>query len=164
MRYKKALLSEQCKEIEENNRMGKTRDLTKKIGDTKGLFHANTGTIKDRNSKDLTEAEEIMKRWQEYTEEVDRKVPVCVCLVISRHQSWLTLCNPMDCSPPGSSVHGIFQARIVEWVTMPSCRVPSQPGDQTQVSCTAGGFFTVWATRRKVLPDLDDHDGVWSLT
>ena len=66
-REKKAFLSEQCKEIEENNRMGKTRDL-KKIGDTKGIFHAKMGTNKDRNSKDLTEAEEIKKRWQEYTE------------------------------------------------------------------------------------------------
>ena len=61
MRYKKALLSEQCKEIEENNRMGKTRDLTKKIGDTKGIFHAKMGKIKDRNDKNLTEVEE-MKR------------------------------------------------------------------------------------------------------
>ena len=64
--------------------MGKTRDLIKKIGDTKGIFHANMGTIKDQNSKDLTETEEIKKRWQEYTEEVDRKVLACVCLVISR--------------------------------------------------------------------------------
>ena len=68
-REKKAFLSEQCKEIEENNRMGKTRDL-KKIGDTKGIFHAKMGTNKDRNSKDLTEAEDIKKRWQEYTEEL----------------------------------------------------------------------------------------------
>ena len=66
-RDKKAFLSEQCKKIEENNRMGKTRDL-KKIRDTKGTFHAKMGSIKDRNSKDLTEAEEIKKRWQEYTE------------------------------------------------------------------------------------------------
>ena len=61
-------LSEQCKEVEENNRMGKTRDLFKKIGDIKGIFHARMGTIKDRNSMDLTEAEKIKKRWQEYTE------------------------------------------------------------------------------------------------
>ena len=65
---KKAFLNEQCKETEENNRMGKTRDLFKKIRDTKGTCHAKMGTIKDRNSKDLTEAEEIKKRWQEYTE------------------------------------------------------------------------------------------------
>ena len=69
-RDKKAFLSDQGKEIEENNRMGKTRDLFKKIRDTKGIFHAKIGTIKDRNSKDLTEAEEIKKRWQEYTEEL----------------------------------------------------------------------------------------------
>ena len=67
-RDKKASLSDQCKEIEENNRMGKTRDLFKKIRDTKGTFHAKMGSIKDRNGMDLTEAEDIKKRWQEYTE------------------------------------------------------------------------------------------------
>ena len=67
-RDKKAFLTEQCKEIEENNRMGKTRDLFKKIKDIKGTFHAKMGSIKDRNGMDLTEAEEIKKRWQEYTE------------------------------------------------------------------------------------------------
>ena len=68
-RNKKAFLSDQCKEIEENHRMEKTRDLFKKIRDTKKTFHANLGTIKDRNGMDLTEAEDI-KRWQEYTEEL----------------------------------------------------------------------------------------------
>ena len=72
-RDKKAFLSNQCKEIEENNRMGKTRDLFKKIRDTKGTFHAKMGTIKDRNGLDLTEAEDIKKRWQEYTEELYKK-------------------------------------------------------------------------------------------
>jgi len=72
-RDKKAFLSVQCKEIEENNRMGKTRDLFKKIRDTKGTFHAKMGTIKDRNCMDLTEAEDIKKRWQEYTEELYKK-------------------------------------------------------------------------------------------
>ena len=71
-RDKKALLSGQCKEVEENNRMGKTRDLFKKIRDTKGTFHVKMGTIKDRNCMDLTEAEDI-KRWQEYTEELYNK-------------------------------------------------------------------------------------------
>ena len=71
---KKALLSDQCKEMEENNRMRKTRDLFKKIRDTKGMFHAKMGTIKDRNSTDLTEAEDIKKRWQEYREELYKKV------------------------------------------------------------------------------------------
>ena len=66
-RDKKAFLSDQCKEIEENNRMGKTRDPFKKIRDTKGTFHAKMGSIKDRNGMDLTEAEAIKKRWQEYT-------------------------------------------------------------------------------------------------
>ena len=72
-RDKKAFLSDQCKETEENNRMGKSRDLFKKIRDTKGTFHAKMGTIKDRNSKDLTEEEEIKKRRQEYTGEVYKK-------------------------------------------------------------------------------------------
>ena len=69
-RNKKAFLSDQCKEIEENDRMGKTRDLSKKIRDTKGTFHAKMDTIKDRNGMDLTEAENIKKRWQGYTEEL----------------------------------------------------------------------------------------------
>jgi len=69
-RDKKAFLSDQCKEIEENNRMGKTRDLLKKIRDTKRTFHAKMGSIKDRNVMDLTEAEDIKKRWQKYTEEL----------------------------------------------------------------------------------------------
>ena len=72
-RDKKTFLSDQCKEIEENNRMGKTRDLFKKSRDTKGSFHANIGTIKARNGMDLTEAEDIKKRWQEYTEELYKK-------------------------------------------------------------------------------------------
>ena len=69
----KAFLSNQCKEIEENNTMGKTRDLFKKIRDTKGIFHAKMGSIKDRNGMDLTEAEDIKKRWEEYTEELYKK-------------------------------------------------------------------------------------------
>ena len=70
---KKDFLSDQCKEIEENNRKGKTRNLFKKIGDIKGTFHATMGSIKDRNGIDLTEAEDIKKRWQEYTEELYKK-------------------------------------------------------------------------------------------
>ena len=72
-RDKKAFLSDQCKEIEENNRIGKTGDLFKKIRDTKGIVHAKMGTIKDRNGMDLTEAQDIKKRWQEYTEELYKK-------------------------------------------------------------------------------------------
>ena len=72
-RDKKAFFSDQCKEIEENNRMGKTRDLFKKIKETKGIFHAKMGSIKDRNGMDLTEVEDIKKRWQEYTEELYKK-------------------------------------------------------------------------------------------
>ena len=72
-RVKKAFLSNQCKEIEGNNRTGNTRDLFKKIRDTKRTFHAKMGSIKDRNDMDLTEAEDIKKRWQEYTEELFKK-------------------------------------------------------------------------------------------
>ena len=72
-RDQKSFLSEQCKEIAGNNRMGKTIDLFKKIRDTKGTYHAKMGTIKDRNGKNLTEVEEIKKRWQEYTEKLYKK-------------------------------------------------------------------------------------------
>ena len=72
-RDEKTFFSDQCKEIEENNRMGKTRHLIKKIKDTKGTFHVKIGTIKNRNGTDLTEAEDIKKRWQEYTEELYKK-------------------------------------------------------------------------------------------
>ena len=72
-RDKKAFLSDQCKEIEENNRMGKTRDLFNKIRDTKGTFHAKMGSIKDRNGMDLIEAEDTKRRWQEYTEQLYKK-------------------------------------------------------------------------------------------
>ena len=72
-REKKAFLNDQCKEIEENNRMGKTRDLFKKIRDTKGTFHTKMGSIKDRKGMDLTEAKDIKKMWQEYTEELYKK-------------------------------------------------------------------------------------------
>ena len=73
-RDKKAFLGNQCKEIEENNRMGKTRDLFKKTRDTKGTFHTKMGSIKDRNGMDLTEAEDIKKKWQEYMEELYKKI------------------------------------------------------------------------------------------
>ena len=73
-RDKKAFLGDQCKEIEENNRIEKTRDLFRKMRATKGTFHAKMGSIKDRNGRDLTEAEDIKKRWQEYTEELYKKI------------------------------------------------------------------------------------------
>ena len=73
-RDKKVFFSDQCKEREENNRIGKTRDLFKKIRDTKGTFHAKMGSIKNRNGMDLTEVEDIKKRWQEYTEELYKKI------------------------------------------------------------------------------------------
>ena len=75
MNAEKAFLRDQCKETEEDNRMGKTRDLFKKIRDTKGTFHGNMGSIKDRNGKDLTEREDIKRRWQEYTEKLYKKDP-----------------------------------------------------------------------------------------
>ena len=93
-RDKKAFFSNQYKEIEENNRMGKTRDLFKKIRDTKGTFHAKIGSIKDRNGRDLTEAEDIKKRWQEHTDQI-RSVA----------QSCPTLCDPMNRSTPSLPVH-----------------------------------------------------------
>ena len=86
-RDKKAFLCEQCKEIEENSRMGKTRDLFKKIGDTKGPFHARMGTIKDRSGKDLTEAEEIKKRWQEYTELYGKRLETMMVWSLSQSQT-----------------------------------------------------------------------------
>ena len=93
-RGKKAFFSDKSKEIEENNRMGKTRDLFKKIRDTKGTFHAKMGPIKDRNGMVLTEAEDIKKRWQEYTDQIR-----------SIAQSCPTLCDPINCSTPGLPVH-----------------------------------------------------------
>ena len=204
--------------------MGKIRDLFKKIRDTKGIFHAKMGSIKDRNGRDLTESEDIKKRWQKYTEELYKKdlhdpdnhdgvitpthlepdileyevkwaygsittnkasggdgIPVelfqilkddavkvlhSICQQIWKIHQWPqvwksqfslqcqrmlkvlvtqlcpTPCDPMDCSPPGSSVHEIFQARILEWVAISFSRGSSQPRDRTRVSRTAGGFFT----------------------
>ena len=83
-RDKKAFLSNQCKEIEENTRMGKTRDLFMKIRDTKGTFHAKMDSIKDRNGMDLTEAEDIKKRWQEYTEELHKKIFMTQIIMMMR--------------------------------------------------------------------------------
>ena len=88
-RDKKAFFSNQCKEIEENNRIGKTRDLFKKIRDTKGTFHAKMGSVKDRNHMDLTEAEDIKKRWQEYTEELYKK-----SLMTHNHDGVITHLEP----------------------------------------------------------------------
>ena len=139
-RDKKAFLNDQCKEIEENHRMGKTRALFKKIGDTKGKFHAKMGTIKDRNCMDLTEAEDIKKSWQEYTEELYKKDPhdpdkhdgVITHLepdIVESEvtQSCLTLCNPRHCGLQDSSVHGIFQARILKWIAISFSRGTSRP-------------------------------------
>ena len=97
-RDKKAFFSYQCKEIEEKNRMGKTRDLFKKIRDTKGTFHAKMGLIKDRNGLDLTEAEDIKKRWQEYTEELYKKD----LLDLDNHDGVITHLEPdiLECDGP----------------------------------------------------------------
>ena len=115
-RDKKAFFSDQCKEIEENNRMGNTRDLFKKIRDTKGTFHAKMGSIEDRNSMDLTEAEDIKKRWQEYTAAAAKLLQSCP-----------TLCKPIDGSSPGSLIPGILQARTLEWGALPSPKVVILP-------------------------------------
>ena len=114
-RHKKAFLSDQCKEIEEDNRMGKTRDLLKKIRDTKGTFHAKMGSIKDRNGVDLTEAEDIKNTIhsniytikQQYTESENEVA-----------QSCSTLCHPMGCSLPRSSIYTkkIFMTKIITMV------------------------------------------------
>ena len=97
-RDKKAFLSDHCKEIEENKRIGKTRDLFKKIRDTKGTFRGKMGTIKDRNGMDLTEVKDIKKRWQDNTEELSVQFSLVA-------QSCLTLCDPMNRSTPGLPVH-----------------------------------------------------------
>ena len=86
-RDQKAFFSNQCKDIEENSRMGKTRDLFRKIRDTKGIFHAKIGTIKDRNSMDLTEAEDIKKRWQKYREELYKKIFMTQITMMCDHSS-----------------------------------------------------------------------------
>ena len=93
-RDKKAFLSDQCKEIEENNRRGKTRNSFEKIRHTKRTCHAKMGTIKDRTGMDLTEAEDIKKTWQEYTNQFSSVVQSCP-----------TLCHPVNCSTPGLPVH-----------------------------------------------------------
>ena len=129
-RDKKAFLSEQCKEIEEKNRMGKTKDLFKKSTDTKGIFHAKMGSIKDRNGMDITKAEDIKKRWQEYTEELYKLkqvfsgvvfleiVYIAAAAAAKLLQSCLTLCDPIDGSTPGSPIPGVLQARTLEWVAI----------------------------------------------
>ena len=112
--------------------MGKTRDLFKKIRDTKAIFHAKMSSIKDRNGMDLIEAEDIEKRWQEYTENESEVAQSCP-----------TLCNSMDCSISGFSIHGIFQARVLEWVAISFSRGSSQLRDPTQVSHIVGRRFTI---------------------
>ena len=105
-RDKKAFLSDQCKEIKENTRMGKTRDLFKKIRDTKGTFHAKMGSIKDRNGMDITEAEDI-KKWQEYTEELYKKDlhdP-------DNHDGVITHLEPVDREAWRAAIHGVAKSR-----------------------------------------------------
>ena len=140
--------------------MGKTRDLFKKIRDTKGTFQTKMGSMKDRNGLDLTEAEDT-KKWQQYTESESEVAQSCP-----------TLCNPMDCSLSGSSVHGIFQARVLEWIAISFSRGSSWPRNRTRVSCITSRRFTVWAPGKKRwqeyteelykkdLHDPDNHDGV----
>ena len=119
-RDKKAFLSNQCKEIEENNRMGKTTDLFKKIRDTKGTFHAKTGSIKDRNGMDLTEAEDIKKRWQEYTEELYKKY----LYDTDNHDGVITHLEPdiLECE--------------VKWALGSITTNKARGGDECQLSCS----------------------------
>ena len=124
-RDKKAFLSDQCKEIDEKNRMWKTRDLFKKIWHTKGTFHAKMGSIKDLI---LTDRPFFQVKWSEVA------------------QSCPTLCDLMDCSLPGSSIYGILQAIVLEWVAISFSRGSSRPKDQTPVSCIVDRRFAVWAT------------------
>ena len=112
--------------------MGKTRDLFKKIRDIKGTSHAKMGTIKDRNGTDLTEAEDIKKRRQEDTQSESEVAQSCP-----------TLCDHMNGSLPGSAIHGIFQARILDWAAISFSRGSSQPRDRTPVSCIADRCFTI---------------------
>ena len=99
-RNKKAFLSDQCKEIEENNRMGKTRDLFKNTRDTKGTFHAKMGSIKDRNGMDLTEAEDIKKRWQEPKEELYKKIVTTQIIMMVRSLTYSQTCWNVKSSGP----------------------------------------------------------------
>ena len=99
-KYKKDFLNDQCKEIEENNRMGKTRDLFKKIRDTKGTFHGKMGSIKDRNGMDLTEAEDSKKRWQEYRKNYTKKIfTTQIILMVSSLTERQTLWNVRSSGP-----------------------------------------------------------------
>ena len=109
-RDKKAFLSDQCKEKEEKNRMGRTRDLFKEIRDTKGTFHAKMGSIKDRNGRDLTEAEDIKKRWQEYTEELYKKD----LYDPDNHDDVITYLEPDILECEVKSALGIITTKLVE--------------------------------------------------
>ena len=116
--------------------MGKTRDLFKKIRDNKGTFHANMGLIKDRNGMDLTKAEDIKKRWQEYTDFV-------VVVVVVSHSVVSNSLRPIDCSVPGSFVHGIFQATVLEWIAISFSRGSSQSRARTWVSHIVDRCFAI---------------------
>ena len=150
-RDRKAFLSDQWKEIEENNRMGKTRDLFKKIRDTKGTFHAKMCTIKDRNGTDLTEAEDIKKRWQEYTEELYKKDlhdPGNHNGVITHLESDILECEVKW------ALGSILRTKLVEvtigfsrqeyWsgLPFPSPRDLPNPGIKSVSPALAGRFFT----------------------
>ena len=104
------------------------------------------GTIKDRSGMDLTEAEDIKKRWQENIQELSIKDLMWTW----SHSVVFDSCDPVDCSLPGSSVHGILQARILEWVAISFSRGSSQPRDRTRVSRIGGRHFNLWATREEM--------------
>ena len=145
-RDKKAFSSEQCKEIQENNRMGKTRDLFKKIGDTKGTFHAKMSPIKDRNGVDQTEAEEIEKAWQEYTEEYTQK----------------GLNDPDKGFPGGSEVKNLTAMQETRIQSLGQ-EDPLEKGMATHCSILAWRVPRTEEPGRLQSMESDNHDGVVTL-
>ena len=136
-RVKKAFLSDQCKETEENNRMGKIRDLFKKIRDTEGIFHAKMGSIKDRNGMDLTEAEDIKKRWQEYKKDLhdpDNHDGVITYLepdILECEVKWALESIIMNKASGGDGIPVELFQILKRW----SCRITVCPGSKTWSGC-----------------------------
>ena len=129
-----------------------------KIQERKRIQETKGSVLKGRRLKErLTEKKKDKFLWKTHS---GPPAQACVC-VYSVTQSCPTLCDPMDCSPPDSSVHGILQARIMEWVAMPSSRGSFQPRDWTHISCIASRFFTVWATREDKLSNHYLNHYLW---
>ena len=160
-RDKKGFLSDQCKEIEENNRMGKTRDLFKKIRDTKGTFHTKMGSIKDRNGMDLTKTEDIKKRWQEYTEEMYKKILIPAC--VSSSPAFLMMYSAYKLHKQGDNIqpwHSPFPIWNQSVVPCPGLTIASWPAYRflrrhVRWSCIHISFrifhSLLWSTQSKAL-------------